>query len=199
MEEQRAGVSEEWVLAEAARRRDVASLGSVLAAQQRWLTRYVARRVPADVRAVIGIEDVVQETFLHALRHAREFLPDGEGSLRRWLATLANNRLCDFVRAQRRLKRGGAVGHSSEEEQGAAGASFFPDDALHGLEDRAALAAALETLREDYRDAIRLRYLAGLGLSEVALLIGRSPGAVAMLCHRAIKQLRRALSPAAAP
>src|SRR5687768_3003158 len=41
--------------------------GEALVAEQRWLMRYVARRLSADLRAAVGAEDVVQETFVAAL------------------------------------------------------------------------------------------------------------------------------------
>ena len=167
--------------------------GEALVAEQRWLMRYVARRLSADLRAAVGPEDVVQETFVAALRHDRGLPPAGDGALRRWLASLANNRLCDLARRRRRMKRAGAAGEcQSDGDEATTEARRAPDDRLHADEERAILAAAIGDLREEYREAIRLRYLCGLDVSEVAARLGRSPGAAAMLCHRALKRLRRA-------
>jgi RNA polymerase sigma factor (sigma-70 family) len=47
----------------------------------------------------------------------------------------------------------------------------------------------LEQLEADYREALRLRHVKGLSVGEVARQMGRSDGAVKMLCNRALKQL----------
>jgi RNA polymerase sigma-70 factor (ECF subfamily) len=180
-------------------------LGEALVAQQRWLTRYVARRLSKGLRSAVAAEDVVQETFVAALRHGGEFRDGGgdgggdggAGALRRWLATLAHNRLCDLARHRGRLKRGGAaIDRQSDGDEPHPEAECPPDERLRGDEERAALAAAIGGLSGRYREVIRLRYACGLDVGEVAARLGRSPGAVAMLCHRAIQRLRREMATA---
>lgn len=195
MDGSRAGVSEECVVVDAAGRGDGRALGAVLGAQRDWLMRYVGRRLPVELRSAIGAEDVVQETFLHAVRHAREFRSRGPGSLRRWLAAVANNRLRDLARAHRRLKRGGLAERADDGDAASAAASLPPDRRPRENEERAALDVALVGLRREYAEAIRLRYLGGLSVSQVASRLGRTTGAVSMLCHRGIKKLRRTLRP----
>ena len=48
---------------------------------------------------------------------------------------------------------------------------------------------ALDELNSDYQTVLRLRYLEGLSVAETADRIGRSGGAVSMLCHRGLEQL----------
>ncbi len=52
------------------------------------------------------------------------------------------------------------------------------------------LQASLPTINQDYRQAIELRYMQGMAVTEVASVMGRSPHAIHNLCHRALKQLR---------
>ena len=176
------------------------AIGRVLVSQQQWLTRYVVRRLPADLRAVVGPDDVVQETYVEALRRAWEFRPAGPGSLRRWLATLASHRLCDIAKGQRRIKRGlGRVQRAGEDRDmdplaALAATTRAPDHRVGDDEARCTLLRALNDLRPEYREALRLRYLCGLSPVDVARHMGRSSGAVGMLCNRAVKRLRRALS-----
>ena len=55
------------------------------------------------------------------------------------------------------------------------------------------VAEAVERLPEAQRDAVRLHYLDGLKLSEVATKMDKSTGAVAGLLHRGMKTLRAQL------
>ena len=57
-----------------------------------------------------------------------------------------------------------------------------------------ALAIAIESLPDAQRDAIRLHYLEGLKLSEVAARLDKSTGAIAGLLHRGMKALRELMT-----
>jgi RNA polymerase sigma-70 factor (ECF subfamily) len=48
----------------------------------------------------------------------------------------------------------------------------------------------LNQLREDYRTVLVLRFLSELSPDETAQVMGRSPGAVRVLQHRALASLR---------
>jgi RNA polymerase sigma-70 factor (ECF subfamily) len=47
----------------------------------------------------------------------------------------------------------------------------------------------LTGLSPDQADAVLLRVVAGLDVAEVARIMDRSPGAVRLLCHRALRRL----------
>jgi RNA polymerase sigma-70 factor (ECF subfamily) len=66
-------------------------------------------------------------------------------------------------------------------------------------EQGARVAAALEQLREDEKEALILQCWHGWTLAEVAAQLGRSPGAVAGLVHRGIKKLKTLLSDEVSP
>jgi RNA polymerase sigma-70 factor (ECF subfamily) len=55
------------------------------------------------------------------------------------------------------------------------------------------VADAIDRLPEAQREAIRLHYLEGLKLSEVAETLNKSTGAIAGLLHRGMKTLRSQL------
>ena len=64
------------------------------------------------------------------------------------------------------------------------------------VEDRLrveAVAEALKTLNPDRAEAVALRLFAGLGADEIALAMGRSEGAVRVLVHRGVQDLRKQL------
>jgi RNA polymerase sigma-70 factor (ECF subfamily) len=51
----------------------------------------------------------------------------------------------------------------------------------------------LTELREDYRTVLVLRFLSGLSPEETGAVMGRTPGAVRILQHRALSALRSRL------
>jgi RNA polymerase sigma-70 factor (ECF subfamily) len=55
------------------------------------------------------------------------------------------------------------------------------------------MANAIERLPESQREAVRLHYLEGMKLSEVAKRLDKSTGAIAGLLHRGMKTLRQQL------
>ena len=55
--------------------------------------------------------------------------------------------------------------------------------------------AALATLSDEQREVVVLRFVADLPLEAVAKITGRSPGAVKAMQHRAMDNLRKAVSP----
>jgi RNA polymerase sigma-70 factor (ECF subfamily) len=62
-----------------------------------------------------------------------------------------------------------------------------------GHDVEAAIHAALAELKDDYREAVRLRFLQGLEISEVATRMGRTEWSVHKLCSRGLKCLRDVL------
>ncbi len=54
--------------------------------------------------------------------------------------------------------------------------------------------AALETLPEDQREAVRLRYLVGLPSKEIAKKLGKTDGATRVMITRTLAKLQELLS-----
>ena len=99
-----------------------------------------------------------------------------DAALRRWVFTIAHHRRVDEIRrAQRR-----------PETLDATPTTPPVHDTSRSDPD---LLAALDSLTEDQRDVVVLRYLADLSLREVARITGRRTGAVKMLQARALAAL----------
>ena len=71
--------------------------------------------------------------------------------------------------------------------------SRTPSRSVARMEAMQAVQTAMDALDEDYRTALRLRYIDGLAMNDVARGMGRSEGAVAMLCQRGLARLRDTL------
>ena len=128
-------------------------------------------------------EDVMQETFVRALRGLSGF--DSTRPLRPWLLGIAANR-CRTALA-RRAKRLGLAEASDDRVDPRAGLTD-PDDLAGELE------RALERLRPDYRMVFSLFHEQNLAYEEIAVAIGRPIGTVKTWLHRARAELAEDLS-----
>ena len=143
--------------------------------------RYVASRVrrPSDA------EDLTQLVFVKALealpRYESRGVPFGA-----WLFRLARNAIIDFIRTSHE--------HADlAQSVDRAGTGAGPDEMVVTRQEIDAVGAALSTLTEDQRDAITLRFFAGLSAREAAEVMGKQEGTVRGLQFRAIAALRREL------
>jgi RNA polymerase sigma-70 factor (ECF subfamily) len=129
-------------------------------------------------------EDLLGEVFLQVARDGARFRqPDDPEAVRRWVFTIARNRIIDDAR--RRRRRPQIAGQEVPDR-----AAPPPPEDLD-----VALLAALGTLTDDQREVVTLRFVAGLSLETVAQLTRRRVGAVKALQHRALTNLRAAVSP----
>jgi len=167
------------------------------------LVKYIRRKLPAELQAFVAPEDVLQVTYVEALRHVTSFEPKGRDAFFRWLATIAKRRLLDVVRRERAAKRGGGRVAADPQRKGSSSViDLLGLAAVHGhtpsrsaarREAVSALHVALAGLKDDYRQAVQLRYLERLPVADVAAQMHRTPRAVHMLCYRGLRQLRASL------
>jgi RNA polymerase sigma-70 factor (ECF subfamily) len=135
-------------------------------------------------------EDCLGEVFLGVARDLPRFEDaDDPEAVRRWVFTIARHRVVDASRRSRRRPK--VVDAPLPDVQGRA------DDAEAGLDDD--LLAGLRALTPDQREVVALRFVADLSLDDVARLTKRSAGAVKALQHRALENLRAAVSPEPPP
>ncbi|MCB0906085.1 MAG: RNA polymerase sigma factor [Nocardioidaceae bacterium] len=138
------------------------------------------------VRGDEAPEDVAAETWLQVIRDLAGF-QGGITQFRAWLFTVARHRAIDQGRA--RAARPVVV---VPDPVGAGPAQRSAPSAEQTAEERAATAAALRAvagLPPDQAELVMLRVVAGLDVATVANLVGKSPGAVRVAVHRALKTL----------
>ncbi len=124
-------------------------------------------------------DDVIQETWLTAVRRIRAFDP-GRGSFVNWLRGIAANVLRNQLR--RRVRQGRAL----PARNGTAGR---PADETHRAEQ---IARALAALPEHYEAVLRAKYLEQNSVVEIAAARRESPKAVESLLTRARQAFRAA-------
>lgn len=147
-----------------------------LLAHQDWIRR-LARAIVADEGSA---EDVVQDTWLAALRHP----PATDRPLRPWLASVVRN----FARQRLRRRRPVAVSEPTAREL-AGGTRSAGEDAERS-EMRALLVEAVLALREPYRTVLVLRFWGGLEPREIAERQGIPPPTVRTRLRRGLGELR---------
>jgi RNA polymerase sigma-70 factor (ECF subfamily) len=128
-------------------------------------------------------DEVVQETWLTAVRCIRAFEPE-RGSFAAWLRGIAANVVRNHLR--RREHRNGQM---LREDQ----ATTAPADAaLEKREEAERIARALAALPEHYELVLRAKYLDGQTVVEIAQARGESAKAVESLLTRARQAFREA-------
>ncbi len=168
---------------------------------QRPLAQRIRQRIPARLKHLIDVDDILQECFVDGWEGIAAFRPAGESSLFAWLARIADNRILDQLKAFRAAKRGGdwrriAPGPDEELTQLLAMLAVNPRTPSRSAADREALQmaqAALPTLKRDYHDVLRLRFVEGVSIRDTAERMNRSEWAVHKLTARALESLREAM------
>jgi RNA polymerase sigma factor (sigma-70 family) len=131
--------------------------------------------------AVPEPDDVLGEVFVQVVRDLHRFSGD-DAALRRWVFTIAHHRAIDAHRHRRR--RPVEPRHDLHDAHVIDDVDTFVDDDL---------VRAMARLTEDQRQVIALRFVADLSIDEVARVLGRRPGAVKSLQHRALDRLAELL------
>ena len=129
-------------------------------------------------------QDLTSQTFIAALESIHRF--DGRGSFAAWLMGIAHHKMASHYRRKRPeadLEAGENLPnpHHSLEE-----IAYH-----HGLMRR--VQQALRRLAPDRAESFSLRVFGGLSAAETAEVLGKTEGAVKMLVHRAVKDLRALL------
>ena len=132
-------------------------------------------------------EDLAADTWLKAMVGLPRFEGD-KSAFRSWLFTIARCRVIDH---RRQLRRRGEI-----IDLDALSARPAADDPATEAVSMIAGERALRmigALPPDQADAVLLRVVADLGTDEVAAIMGKRPGTVRVLQHRALRQLAKVL------
>jgi RNA polymerase sigma-70 factor (ECF subfamily) len=151
-------------------------------------------RIGPELRRFFEVDDILQETFLKAFRDFDQFTYQSPGSFMSWLARISDHVMADLARSQGRQKRHAAEMLRFRSESNPSGPepldSRTPSRALAEEEGLRGLLAKLNSLPENYRQAILLMKVEGLSTQEAAARLGKSNEATALLLHRALKRFR---------
>jgi RNA polymerase sigma-70 factor (ECF subfamily) len=146
--------------------------------------RYVLRRVPRQEEA----EDITAEVFAAATAGLSRFR--GQCLPHLWLLGIARRQIAMALR-RRKARRETLASELDMEFPGvqpiweALALTEGPEATVVRAEARSMVRELLALLTPDQREALLLQYGEGLSVAEIAVVLGRSAGAVNSLLHRA--------------
>jgi RNA polymerase sigma-70 factor, ECF subfamily len=169
--------------------------------QRAWL--HLCARLLLDPRyqSKIDAADLVQETLLkaHGALDRGEFRGQTDVEFEAWLRTILANTVRDMVR---KLRLPASLENSLEQDLEKssirlagllAADTTSPSQKASKREDLSRLAAALEQLPDDQRQAVELKHLHALPVADIAEHLGKTEEAVGGLLYRGLKKLRTLL------
>lgn len=138
-------------------------------------------------------DDIVQETFIAALKSAGKF--NGRSKAYTWLYSIATRKVADFYRRQKRIDK-----HHIQSFDGTVELDWLPDknqphsDPLDSYTDNHQVQEAISRIPLHYRQVLILKYVEDMPVVEIGQVMERSPKSVEGLLGRARQELRKALS-----
>ncbi len=189
-------------LVQRAQEGDREALDKLLERHEARVLAIVRYRLGPRLREVVESGDILQETFLAAVKAFPTFEMRDEGSLIHWLAKLVERQIiaqADFHGAKKREAARRVSLDRSRTISGSMGGSLSvlhadettaPLEKLERAEEREAVERAMDALPEEYRELILLRNYAGASWESVAEQTGRPSAAAARMMHaRAMLEL----------
>lgn len=180
---------------------DEAALVEFLQTNEHALLAFIRSRTGGQLQRKIEPEDVLQEASMEAVRTLKQTDLSRWDPLN-WLFQICERKIID---AHRRFfasqKRDASREASLPDGTAAAGLADLlaasmttPSDAFSRDQRQLRMLAALDTLPEDQREALRLRYLVGLSSKEIAQKLGKTDGATRVMISRALGKLHEMLA-----
>ena len=129
-------------------------------------------------------EDVAGDTWLQVVKGLPRFR-GGEEAFRAWLFTIARHRAVDAGRSRSRRPDVPLTLAALAEQPLAPDAAEL---ALEAISTRSVM-VLIKSLPREHAEIIMLRVVAGLEAADVARIVGKTPGAVRVTAHRALRRL----------
>jgi RNA polymerase sigma-70 factor, ECF subfamily len=146
--------------------------------------RFIYYRVSSQQLA----EDLTSETFVRALRAIQRFNWQGK-DFGAWLTTIARNLVADHFKSSRaRLE---LVTETIPEGRATVAS---PEEEVLALISNEMLFEAVNSLPNEQRDCVLMRFIQGLSIAQTAAALGRSEGAIKQLQLRAVRSLAKTVS-----
>ncbi len=145
--------------------------------------RFVYYRVGSQQLA----EDLTSETFVRGLRAIQRFNWQGK-DFGAWLTTIARNLVADHFKSSRaRLE---IVAETIPEGKATVAS---PEQEVLALISNEMLFEAVNSLPNEQRDCILMRFIQGMSIAQTAAALGRSEGAIKQLQLRAVRSLAKTM------
>jgi RNA polymerase sigma-70 factor, ECF subfamily len=175
-------LEDEYVIVSRASKGESQAFGLLYDHYQPQIYRFVVLKVGRREEA----EDITHQVFLAAWKSIPGYEHMGN-PFSSWLYQIARNQIIDHYRSKKT---------DVDLEEPAAQAIASHDDLesdAHMRMEFQKIQVALKELSSDYQDVIIMRFIEEQSIKEVAAALGKSEGAVKLMQHRAIKELKKIL------
>ena len=170
---------------------DESALERLMLMHHSRLAADLGRKLPANVRGFISVEDVLQETMVALAKSVTKFR--GDASLSTWLYSVARH---SCIKKRRTGKYEPKHNDSLDESAlSIESCELAPDQQLEREQLWQQVQTAIAGLDQGHREVLLLRDVEGLSAKEVAEILGLGEAAIKSRLHRARKQLREELAP----
>ena len=159
-------------------KRDPSAFGELYEMHFQKIYRFVYSRVRDQATA----EDVTSEVFMKALRGIGRYQDTGR-PFSAWLYQIAVNAVADRFRSTRPIE-------DIEEQYDLSDGSSLEDVAAHRDEVRR-IWSLVEALPKQQRTAMVLKFQEDMKIEDIAVVMGKSAGAVKLLIHRGVTRIRQ--------
>jgi len=178
-----------------ARQGSAEALAELLDAYRAYLLLLAQRELDPAIRAKGGASDLVQQTFLEAVRDFNGFRGETEPELLAWLRRILMHNVASFTRqfrdtAKRRLAN--EVSLTPNTLTGPAPAAVTPSPLQEAIDQEQArlVREAVQRLPDDYQRVIHLRYHEGFSFEQIGESLQRTANAARKLWLRAVERLQ---------
>ena len=175
--------SEPSVIARGLRRRDPDLLDRLIEQYQHRLLRYLISLSGNRELA----EDLFQETWIRVLERGHQY--DGKHEFNTWLYAVARNLTIDYLRKKSPVSLDALMENEDHAPLEPPDTRPMAWEVVEQHEQAERISAAMIGLPAEYREAIMLRFQDGLGLEEIAAVIGAPLGTVKSRLYRGLNLL----------
>lgn len=194
--------SHDTQIVERLRSGDEAALAEFVEANRSALIAFIRSRTGAHLAKKVEPDDILQEASMEGLR-SLEKTPLENWDPLHWLFQICERKIIDAHRRYFESQKRAASREAELPEGSAAGIGLAnllaasmttPSEAFSRDQRQLRVLAALDTLPEEQREALRLRYLVGLPSKEIAQKLGKTDGAVRVMLSRSLAKLQDMLA-----
>src|SRR5262245_7799608 len=150
----------------AARNGSGPALGAILESSRRYIAAVAVRQLPRKLKGRVRPSSLVQETYLRACRHFRQFRGQSERQLLAWLRQIMLHCLLNSLRQPESRSQVRALPSDLP------GPGLSPAERTAESERTRALERSLHRLPAHYRLAIELRHFNRLSFEDVGHVLG---------------------------
>ncbi|MCP4787832.1 MAG: sigma-70 family RNA polymerase sigma factor [Fuerstiella sp.] len=182
---------------------NVDALAGFLDVNRRQLIAFISRRLGDALRTKVEVEDIFQDVSTEAIRTLSPEWP-GEREPFSWLCHISERKIVDAHRHHFDAQKRDAGKERALDARSSGGGEIglvnmlvksmtTPSAAFSRNAREGRLQAAIAELKEDQREAIRLKYIENKPSKEIAVALGKSDAAVRVMLTRTMKQLHELL------